>query len=105
MTVETDKPGCRAVTVSVELPGTPEQVWQAIATGPGFAAWFVPTDVEEREGGAVTFHLGPDLESHGRVTVWDPPLTVTRTRPEMSYSGLWKSPTYLLFVTIDNEPV
>lgn len=39
------------------------------------------------------------------VTVWDPPLTVTRTRPEMSYSGLWKSPTYLLFVTMDNEPV
>jgi uncharacterized protein YndB with AHSA1/START domain len=77
VTVETGQPGRRAVTVSVELPGTPEQVWQAIATGPGFTAWFVPTEVEEREGGAVVFHLGPDMDSHGRVTVWEPPHRIT----------------------------
>ena len=28
---------------SVEVPGTPEQVWQAIATAKGMSAWFLPT--------------------------------------------------------------
>ena len=63
----------RFIELELEVPGTPEQVWQAIATGPGFAAWFVPTDVEEREGGAVTFHLAPGIDSAGVVTVWKPP--------------------------------
>ena len=35
---------------SVEVPGTPEQVWQAIATAKGMSAWFLPTEMEEREG-------------------------------------------------------
>jgi len=38
---------------SVEVPGTPEQVWQAIATAKGMSAWFLPTEMEEREGGSV----------------------------------------------------
>ena len=25
---------------SVEVPGTPEQVWQAVATSAGMSAWF-----------------------------------------------------------------
>ena len=29
----------------VELDASPDQVWQAIATGPGISAWFVPTEV------------------------------------------------------------
>ena len=62
----------RSIHVSVDVPGTPEQVWQAIATGRGIATWFVPTDVEEREGGKIVFHLGPDMDSEGRVTVWQP---------------------------------
>src|SRR6478736_1615162 len=37
---------------SVEVPGTPEQVWQAIATAKGMSAWFLPTEMEEREGGS-----------------------------------------------------
>ena len=37
----------------VEVPGTPEQVWQAIATAQGMSAWFLPTQIEEREGGAL----------------------------------------------------
>jgi hypothetical protein len=35
--------GRRWVQVEVEVPGTPEEVWQAIATGPGISSWFVPT--------------------------------------------------------------
>jgi len=63
----------RSIELEIDVPGTPEQVWQAIATGPGFSAWFCPTTVEEREGGAVTFFMGPGLESGGVVTAWDPP--------------------------------
>ncbi|HEX6901690.1 MAG TPA: SRPBCC domain-containing protein [Thermoanaerobaculia bacterium] len=73
MPVKTDGSGNRYVEMIVEVPGTPEQVWHAIATGPGMAAWFVPTDVEEREGGALTFHLGPGMDSPGIVTGWEPP--------------------------------
>ncbi|MGD9959292.1 SRPBCC family protein [Nocardioides sp.] len=58
---------------SVEVPGTPEQVWQAIATAKGMSAWFLPTDMEEREGGALHFSMGPEMGSDGHVTDWDPP--------------------------------
>ena len=58
---------------SVEVPGTPEQVWQAIATAPGMSAWFLPTEMEEREGGSLHFTMGPEMGSDGQVTGWDPP--------------------------------
>ena len=73
MSVTKDSAGRRTVQLDVELPATPEQVWQAIATGPGISSWFVPTEVEEREGGRIVFHLGPGMDSAGHVTVWDPP--------------------------------
>lgn len=58
---------------SVEVPGTPEQVWQAIATAQGMSAWFLPTRMEEHEGGSLHFDMGPEMGSDGRVTGWDPP--------------------------------
>ena len=58
---------------SVEVPGTPEQVWQAIATARGMSAWFLPTELEEREGGSLHFAMGPEMGSDGQVTSWDPP--------------------------------
>jgi uncharacterized protein YndB with AHSA1/START domain len=58
---------------SVEVPGTPEQVWQAIATATGMSAWFLPTEMEEREGGSLHFTMGPEMGSDGQVTGWDPP--------------------------------
>ena len=58
---------------SVEVPGTPEQVWQAIATAKGMSSWFLPTEMEEREGGSLHFAMGPDMGSEGHVTRWDPP--------------------------------
>jgi uncharacterized protein YndB with AHSA1/START domain len=57
----------------VEVPGTPEQVWQAIATAKGMSAWFLPTEIEERAGGSVHFSMGPEMGSDGEVTDWDPP--------------------------------
>ncbi len=68
-----EKSSPRAGSVEWEVPGTPEAVWDAIATGPGISSWFVPTEVEERVGGAVAFHLGGGIESTGVVTGWEPP--------------------------------
>lgn len=66
--------GERSVAVETEVPGTPEEVWRAVATGPGITAWFVPTEVAGREGGAITFDLGPGMgSSTGVITAWEPP--------------------------------
>jgi uncharacterized protein YndB with AHSA1/START domain len=64
--------GRRFIELELDLPGTPEQVWQAIATGPGITSWFVPTEVEEHKGGKIAFHLLPGMDSLGSVTAWEP---------------------------------
>lgn len=58
---------------TVEVPGTPEQVWQAIATAKGMSAWFLPTELDERQGGSLHFAMGPEMGSDGEVTAWEPP--------------------------------
>jgi uncharacterized protein YndB with AHSA1/START domain len=73
MPVKIDDSGMRSVQAEVEVPGTPEEVWQAIATGPGISAWFVPCEVEERVGGAVECNFGPGMESLSTITAWEPP--------------------------------
>ncbi len=75
MSVKKEASGRRYVQVEVEVPGTPEEVWQAIATGPGISSWFVPTEFEERDGKpvAVKLNFGPGMESSSPVTAWDPP--------------------------------
>ena len=73
MSVKKEPSGRRSVQVEVEVPGTPEQVWQAIATGPGVSSWFVPTEIDGREGGTVTASFGPGMDSHATITAWDPP--------------------------------
>jgi uncharacterized protein YndB with AHSA1/START domain len=75
MSVKKEASGRRSIQVEVEVPGTPEEVWQAIATGPGISSWFVPTKFEEQDGKpvAVTLNFGPGMESRSAVTTWDPP--------------------------------
>ncbi|SEH51219.1 Uncharacterized conserved protein YndB, AHSA1/START domain [Mycolicibacterium rutilum] len=77
MPVNKDESGRRWVSTDVLVPGTPEQVWQAIATGVGMSAWFTPTSVEEHVGGAVRFDFGDEncgeAVQAGTVTAWDPP--------------------------------
>ncbi|MCZ7628897.1 MAG: SRPBCC domain-containing protein [Microthrixaceae bacterium] len=65
----------RSIELEVEVVGTPEEVWEAIATGPGITSWYVPHTVEEREGGAASasFGPGPEMQVPGRVAVWEPP--------------------------------
>ena len=67
-------PGTRALELDVEVPGTPEEVWEAVASGPGISAWFVPAKVDGRVGGTVELDFGPGYGSQAaRVTTWDPP--------------------------------
>lgn len=72
-----DDSGMRRVALEVLVPGTPEQVWHAIATGAGMGAWFTPTTVEEHVGGAIRFDFGDEScgteASGGKVTAWEPP--------------------------------
>lgn len=68
----------RVIDLSVEVVGTPEEVWEAIATGPGISSWYVPTTVEEQADGAMTnrFGEGPEMLIPGRVAAWEPPSRV-----------------------------
>ena len=87
MPVKKDASGRRFVEASVEVPGTPEQVWQAIATGPGISSWFVPAEVEERVGGTARLNFGPGMESISTVTRWDPPRRVELDSRDMGPHG------------------
>jgi uncharacterized protein YndB with AHSA1/START domain len=62
----------RRLEKRVELDATPDEVWRAIATGPGIATWFVPHEVEPREGGTVEQDYGGGFTTRGRVTAWEP---------------------------------
>jgi uncharacterized protein YndB with AHSA1/START domain len=62
----------RRLEKRVELDATPEEVWEAIATGPGIATWFVPHEVEPHEGGTVEQDYGGGFTTRGRVTAWEP---------------------------------
>jgi uncharacterized protein YndB with AHSA1/START domain len=75
MSVKKEASGRRSVQVEVEVPGTPEEVWQTIATGPGISSWFVPAEFEERDGKpvAVTLNFGPGMESRSVITAWEAP--------------------------------
>ena len=75
MSVKQEANGRRSLQVEFEVTGTPEEVWQAIATGPGISSWFVPTEFEESDGKpvAVTSTFGPGMAPRAAVTAWDPP--------------------------------
>ena len=61
----------RTIDLSAAVPGTPEQVWEAIGSGPGISSWFVPTEVE---GEHITFDFGPGLGTDtGTITVSQAP--------------------------------
>jgi uncharacterized protein YndB with AHSA1/START domain len=73
MPIKKDDSGRRWVEMEVVVPGSPEQVWEAVATGAGNSAWFTRTTIDERVGGAIHFDFGPNGKSHGEVIAWDPP--------------------------------
>ena len=67
----------RSIQAEVEVPGTPEEVWRAIATGKGISSWFVPTTVEEHEGGKAVSSYGPGMDAAVDITAWNPPKSYT----------------------------
>ena len=73
MPVKKDKDGRRSVQAKVEVPGSPEEVWQAIASGEGISSWFMPSTVEQRTGGKAVTSFGPGMDSSGTITTWNPP--------------------------------
>lgn len=72
MSVKKEPSGRRSIQVEVEVPGTPEEVWRAIATGPGVSSWFVPTRMEERQGGEIVSNFGPGMDCPATITAWEP---------------------------------
>jgi uncharacterized protein YndB with AHSA1/START domain len=61
----------RSIELEAEVQATPEQVWQAIATGNGIESWFVPAQVD---GEQIRFDFGPGLgEDAGTITVSEAP--------------------------------
>jgi len=77
MSVKKEANGRRSISVEVEVPGTPEEVWEAISTGPGISKWFVPAQVEPLLGGKMTFNFGPGMDSESEITAWDAPRRFT----------------------------
>jgi uncharacterized protein YndB with AHSA1/START domain len=73
MSVKKEASGRRSVRVEVEVPGTPEEVWRVIATGPGISSWFVPARSEERQGGQLVCTFGPGMDCPATITSWQPP--------------------------------
>jgi uncharacterized protein YndB with AHSA1/START domain len=67
MSVKKEANGRRSVQIEIEVPGTPEEVWQAIATGPGISSWLLPAEFEERatlRGDGLG--AAPDVRHEGR---------------------------------------
>jgi uncharacterized protein YndB with AHSA1/START domain len=57
----------------VELEASPEQVWEAIATGPGISSWFMgPHEVEPHVGGKIALTIG-EFSEQSTITAWEPP--------------------------------
>jgi hypothetical protein len=70
------------ITREVELHGTPDAVFQAVATGEGNASWLFPSEITSAEGG--------ETSDGGKVLVWDPPnrFTVRAEGPDGWFNQL-----------------
>jgi uncharacterized protein YndB with AHSA1/START domain len=61
------------INQDAEVDASPEQVWEAIASGPGWDSWFMGrNEVEPRLGGKTSFSIG-DFTAESTVRAWDPP--------------------------------
>ncbi|NUL44343.1 SRPBCC domain-containing protein [Cellulosimicrobium funkei] len=83
---ERDGPGCRTI-VEVTVPGTVEEAWESVATGPGYSRWFVEAELEPRVGGALVTHHGDFGDSEGTITAWDPPRRYAYVEPDWMGEG------------------
>ncbi|MFN8023261.1 MAG: SRPBCC domain-containing protein [Acidimicrobiales bacterium] len=81
-------PEGRWLAFEVEVDGTPDEVWAAIASGPGISSWYVPHEVDERPGGAAlaTFGAGEGMQIPGIVAAYEPPNRIVFTGEERDTS-------------------
>ncbi len=90
MSVSVDPSGRRWVRVEVEVPGTVDEVWQAIGTETGLSSWFTRS---EFPGGAdgqpkeLICIFGPGISSTATITEWDPPRGFTVKSDEFIPGG------------------
>ncbi|MER6299471.1 SRPBCC domain-containing protein [Kitasatospora sp. NPDC001539] len=60
------------IELETTLPVSPEEVWEAIATGPGIDSWFMGrNELDPREGGAAVMEVGGHREE-AVVTAYEP---------------------------------
>src|SRR5919197_6306817 len=60
------------VREELTIDATPEQVWDAIATGPGIDAWFMGhSEIEPGVGGRTRMSM-PGWTAESTVTAWEP---------------------------------
>lgn len=83
------------VREELTLDATPEQVWAAIATGPGVDSWFMGrTEIEQRLGGTTTMDIG-GFEEQATITAWEP-LKHYATRSDPGPDGAFMAMEYLI---------
>ena len=88
----------------ITLDATPEQVWEAIATGPGIDGWLMGRNqVEPREGGAARMTLAGVTEE-STVTAWEPPKRFA-TRTPRAEDGTFMAFEYLIEARGDGTTV
>lgn len=83
--IEKDGNGRRHIGAEIEVPGTPEEVWRAIATSDGVSSWFYRSRVDGQVGGRAECDFGPGMEARERITEWNPPTSFT-SAPETGAS-------------------
>ena len=90
MSVHVGPSGRRSVRVEVEVAGSPQEVWDAIATGPGVSSWFVPTEFEFGADGrpdSLVCHFGEGMDANAVVKDWDPPHRFTAESDDFAPGG------------------
>ena len=75
MSIKVESNGRRSVEIAFEVEATPDQVWQAIATGEGVSSWLMPAELEMLEGKptALKMSFGPGMDTSSRITAYDAP--------------------------------
>jgi uncharacterized protein YndB with AHSA1/START domain len=59
--------------IEVDLPATPEQVWEAISEGDKVAQWFAPeVRITPGAGGKIFLSWGPGCEGETPIRIWEP---------------------------------
>ena len=77
------------------LPASPEQVWEAIATGPGIDSWFMGrNEVEPRAGGVAAMDIGGRREE-AVITAYEPGKRLA-TRTATAEDGRFMAFEYLI---------